>query len=541
MKMLFLIDGDNNITTGLNGIQHLTEEDTVLVFHSQGMALSKIRARCATSRAKVSFIESVKDGKNSVDFQIVAELGVRIGKNDVQFAYIISQDQGYVPSITMLKKCYGDLFCEIGLADSVESCLNLTFLLRTRSRLELYTSLCHEYGDAKGDLVFNHLKELFEMPEVNFAPAPVREEPAVIAAEPVPEETPEPAEEPEPEPEPVFPENPMTETEPEPEPVPEETAHEPEDTEIPEPEITEPVPDAIPESEAVSEPETVPVPEEKPAEEIHPEPKAEPKPFMTTPKTFVVASGAVIPGGAISSSVKAEQKPDPEPMAEPELKPEPEAPKAEEPKPVKKPQPRKAAKPSEKAAEEPVKAEEKAEPEKPAKSSGRRSSAKKKAKEVPAPEAQPAPAEPAKEADKPSEAPKAEAPAPEMSSEAVSDDAPAARNHKMKLYAVPFEKILAGKKSVEVRCNDTKRQKLRVGDTITFEKQTNEGGTLTVRVTSLDTYPTFEELIEAKGLTVLGCEPEDTAESFLKKLFRIYGKRQVQTYGTVAIGIELIP
>ena len=31
MKMIFLVDGDNNIGTGLQGIDLLTEEDTVLV------------------------------------------------------------------------------------------------------------------------------------------------------------------------------------------------------------------------------------------------------------------------------------------------------------------------------------------------------------------------------------------------------------------------------------------------------------------------------------------------------------------------------
>ena len=106
MKMLFFIDGDNNITTGLNGLQHLTEEDTVLVFHSQGMALSKIRARCATSRAKISFIESVKDGKNSVDFQIVAELGVRIGKNEVQFASITNEYGDEIDSNKLFVKMF---------------------------------------------------------------------------------------------------------------------------------------------------------------------------------------------------------------------------------------------------------------------------------------------------------------------------------------------------------------------------------------------------------------------------------------------------
>ena len=536
MKMLFLIDGDNNITTGLNGIQHLTEEDTVLVFHSQGMALSKIRARCATSKAKISFIESVKDGKNSVDFQIVAELGVRIGKNEVQFAYIISQDQGYVPSVTMLKKCYGDLFCEIGLADSIENCLNLTFLLRTRNRLELYTSLCREYGDAKGDLVFNHLKELFEMPEVNFASTPI--------AEIIPEAIPEPVTSPEPvnqKPEPVLLSEQMTEAEPE-----RKTCSADEET-VPEPTEEKPEPVEAPASAPIVKSEEEPKP--APKEEPKAEPNSEQKPFMTAPKTFVVASGAVIPGGAISSAVKKE----------PENAVAAEAPKAAEEKRVIKQQPKKTAvKPDNKPAEneapasQPVKTEEEPEhkemaSEKPVKPARRRSSAKKKteaaAPAVPAPEVPDAFPEPVNETDKPAEAPEAGSPSPETipAEAAPAESAAAVRNHTMKLYAAPFEKILAGKKSVEIRCNDTKRQKLHVGDTITFEKQTNEGGTLTVRVTSLDTYPTFEELIEAKGLTVLGCEPEDSPESCLKKLLRIYGKRQVQTYGAVAIGIELIP
>ena len=36
MKMIFLVDGDNNIGTGLQGIDLLTAEDTVLVFSARG-------------------------------------------------------------------------------------------------------------------------------------------------------------------------------------------------------------------------------------------------------------------------------------------------------------------------------------------------------------------------------------------------------------------------------------------------------------------------------------------------------------------------
>ena len=43
MKMIFLVDGDNNIGTGLKGIEMLSEQDTVLVFYQkEGLALSKI-------------------------------------------------------------------------------------------------------------------------------------------------------------------------------------------------------------------------------------------------------------------------------------------------------------------------------------------------------------------------------------------------------------------------------------------------------------------------------------------------------------------
>ena len=42
MKMIFLVDGDNNIGTGLQGIDLLTEEDIVLVFFVFLLSLSTV-------------------------------------------------------------------------------------------------------------------------------------------------------------------------------------------------------------------------------------------------------------------------------------------------------------------------------------------------------------------------------------------------------------------------------------------------------------------------------------------------------------------
>ena len=78
MKMIFLVDGDNNIGTGLQGIDLLTAEDTVLVFFGKGQTLANVKKLCAGTKAQVQYLESVKGGKNSLDFQIITELGVLV-------------------------------------------------------------------------------------------------------------------------------------------------------------------------------------------------------------------------------------------------------------------------------------------------------------------------------------------------------------------------------------------------------------------------------------------------------------------------------
>ena len=62
MKMIFLVDGDNNIGTGLQGIDLLTAEDTVLVFFGKGQTLANVKKLCAGTKAQVQYLESVKGG-----------------------------------------------------------------------------------------------------------------------------------------------------------------------------------------------------------------------------------------------------------------------------------------------------------------------------------------------------------------------------------------------------------------------------------------------------------------------------------------------
>ena len=130
MKMIFLVDGDNNIGTGLQGIDLLTEEDTVLVFFGKGQTLANVKKLCAGTKAQVQYLESVKGGKNSLDFQIITELGVLVGRGEADFAYVISQDKGYEAAMSALHARYASTFREVALRPSIQDCLQAAFLLR---------------------------------------------------------------------------------------------------------------------------------------------------------------------------------------------------------------------------------------------------------------------------------------------------------------------------------------------------------------------------------------------------------------------------
>lgn len=161
MKRVFLVDGENHVNTGIVGIDMLLPEDVVLIFHRKGAPLTKIKAAAKASKASISYVESVKEGKNSLDFQIIAELGVLIGKDETDYAYIISQDQGYLPSIQSLCARYSNIFKEIALKPSIEECLKLAFVMKSQTKQELHTAFVREYGVEQGSMIYNHLKQIF--------------------------------------------------------------------------------------------------------------------------------------------------------------------------------------------------------------------------------------------------------------------------------------------------------------------------------------------------------------------------------------------
>ena len=66
--------------------------------------------------------------------------------------------------------------------------------------------------------------------------------------------------------------------------------------------------------------------------------------------------------------------------------------------------------------------------------------------------------------------------------------------HKMKLKRAPFDKIKNGSKTIELRLNDEKRQKVNIGDFIEFCCIDEPNKRIQTRVTNLHHFNSFAEL-----------------------------------------------
>lgn len=107
----------------------------------------------------------------------------------------------------------------------------------------------------------------------------------------------------------------------------------------------------------------------------------------------------------------------------------------------------------------------------------------------------------------------------------------------MNLNQNSFCDIQSGKKTIEVRLNDEKRQALHIGDTIVFINRDNIEDQLSVKIKRLFFYPTFEDMFNTLGGKY---RPQHTRESFEKSLHAYYTPEDEKKYGTVAIEIELM-
>ena len=121
----------------------------------------------------------------------------------------------------------------------------------------------------------------------------------------------------------------------------------------------------------------------------------------------------------------------------------------------------------------------------------------------------------------------------------LEDEPHQIRIHNMKLRRRFFDLIARGKKTVEMRLFDEKRQEIRMGDKIVF---TADDGTEDKVVTTVEgtyVYPSFDGLAYDFPTESLGFSKRDP-EYVKEYMTEIYGKESVRKYGAVAIRVRVV-
>lgn len=107
----------------------------------------------------------------------------------------------------------------------------------------------------------------------------------------------------------------------------------------------------------------------------------------------------------------------------------------------------------------------------------------------------------------------------------------------MGLYGEYYHAIKEGKKTIEVRLNDEKRRKIKVGDSIEFVKVPQQDEILKVQVINLCSYDTFEDMYNDIPFKDFDCEGW-TMKEMIDGTYEIYTPAQEKEWGTLAITIE---
>ena len=109
--------------------------------------------------------------------------------------------------------------------------------------------------------------------------------------------------------------------------------------------------------------------------------------------------------------------------------------------------------------------------------------------------------------------------------------------HEMNLQDKYFDFILHETKRIELRLNDEKRQKIKIGDTIIFRNK--QGETFSAKVKDLFEHNSFEELFENFEIDILADKSMTKAE-LLQVLDEFYTPEKQAEFGVLGILIDLI-
>lgn len=111
--------------------------------------------------------------------------------------------------------------------------------------------------------------------------------------------------------------------------------------------------------------------------------------------------------------------------------------------------------------------------------------------------------------------------------------------HIMKLQPKYYNYILHGTKRIEIRLNDLKRQKIKVGDIITFKNVSNLENSFDVKVIELFKYNSFKDLINNFDISIIANNSMNKDDVIID-LEKYYPPSKQSKYGVLGIKFKLL-
>ncbi|MGC8694738.1 MAG: ASCH domain-containing protein [Candidatus Micrarchaeia archaeon] len=112
--------------------------------------------------------------------------------------------------------------------------------------------------------------------------------------------------------------------------------------------------------------------------------------------------------------------------------------------------------------------------------------------------------------------------------------------HEMRLTPEPFEKINAGKKTIEIRLYDEKRQKVKIDDIIIFHKLPDNAEIIKVKVIGLSFFKSFRDLFSNFDKSKFGHDKNLSIDEEIQMQRAYYSEEEEKKYGVIGIHIQLL-
>lgn len=175
----FLIDYENIGVHGLDGIDKLTEQDSIYIFYTENAnkLTFDLHHEITEAKAKVKYMKVGNGTSNALDFQLVSYLGWLIKASEAEEFFIVSKDKGFncmerfwakeKISVSCVLNLSGKNISEITLKlgkelkevlDSKELDIVVGYIARYKTKQGVNNALVKRFGSTKAGEVYKKLK-----------------------------------------------------------------------------------------------------------------------------------------------------------------------------------------------------------------------------------------------------------------------------------------------------------------------------------------------------------------------------------------------